>query len=137
MFKDCEDFKLNYNYNEAYKKYILKHPQDENKIEKVLKPLIKELNGEFEKAISYIRDMDINDPLSVFLVSTLLSNSEKLSNCRIVIGMSINNFNDIDNCLKNFLIYMKCNLSDTILTDYATLNKYIMQKLEEHKKQQM
>ena len=137
MFKDCENFKLNYNYNEVYKKYILKHPQDENKIENVLKPLIKELSGEFEKAISYIRDMDINDPLSVFLVSTLLSNSEKLSNCRIVIGMSINNFNDIDNCLKNFLIYMKCNLSDTILTDYATLNKYIMQKLEEHKKQQM
>ena len=137
MFKDCEDFKLNYNYNKVYKKYILKHPQDENKIEKVLKPLIKELNGEFEKAISYIRDMDINDPLSVFLVSTLLSNSEKLSNCRIIISMSINNFNDIDNCLKDFLIYMKCNLSDTILTDYATLNKYIMQKLEEHKKQQM
>lgn len=127
--------KLNFKYGDIYDKYMYHYPQDKDKIDNVLNKLIDELNSEFKKSVLHVHNLNITDPLHVYLVSRLIFNSEKLANAKIENSITISNFEDIDNHLiQGFLVDMKYSLLKTVLVDYTALNKYIVKKLEENNK---
>ena len=110
-------------------------PQDKDKIDNVLNKLTDELNSEFKKSVLHVHNLNITDPLHVYLVSRTIFNSEKLASAKIENSITLSNFEDIDNHLiHGFLVDMKYSLLKTVLVDYTALNKYIVKKLEENNK---
>ena len=127
--------KLNFKYNDIYNVYMYHYPQDKDKIDNVLNKLIDELNSAFKKSVLHVHNLNITDPLHVYLVSRAIFNSEKLANAKIENSITVSNFEDIDNHLiHGFLVDMKYSLLKTVLVDYTALDKYIVKKLEENNK---
>lgn len=135
MENSTKKIKLNFKYGDIYNVYMYHHPQDKDKIDNVLNKLIDELNSEFKKSVLHVHNLNITDPLHVYLVSRAIFNSEKLANAKIENSIKVSNFEDIDNYLiHGFLVDMKYSLLKTVLIDYNALNKYIVTKLEENNK---
>lgn len=135
MENSTKKIKLNFKYGDIYNKYMYHYPQDKDKIDNVLNKLIDELNSAFKKSVLHVHNLNINDPLHVYLVSRTIFNSEKLANAKIENSIKVSNFEDIDNYLiQEFLVDMKYSLLKTVLIDYNALNKYIVTKLEENNK---
>lgn len=135
MENSTKKIKLNFKYGDIYNKYMYHYPQDKDKIDSVLNKLIEGLNNEFKKSVLHVHNLNITDPLHVYLVSRTIFNSEKLANAKIENSITVSNFEDIDNHLiHGFIVDMKYSLLKTVLIDYTALNKYIVKKIEENNK---